>query len=117
MSSEFLEERLILAKRLVWCRRKSATGQIFSPAVVYGFRKSDGKSVELKSPGKIIVMAAQEELFLEEGINISHVKGDMVIDSYWDVMPLGWFAVCPQTKSPLIECYVYGPELVLSKSV
>lgn len=117
MSSEFFEERLILAKRLVWCRRKSATGQIFSPPVVYGFRKSDGKSVELKSPGTVIVMGVKEEEFLEEGINVSHVKSDMIIDSYWDVMPLGWMAVCPQTQSPLIECYIYGPELVLSKSV
>lgn len=113
--NEFLEERVFLAKRMAWVNRHKAVGQVLFPEVLYGFRATDGSSVEIRTPGQVIVMGVDEQEFMEDNVSLSFAGGQAIFDSYWDVMALGWTPVCPKTGALLVNCYILGPEIKLAK--
>jgi len=124
--ADFRWERVDLACRMAWLARRRAAGCLLDPTKpetlkVLGFQYNDGlltgyahdDSVEVvvQGPLRVLSVGADPDVWIRDS---TLVDVDLV-DTYWDVEPVGWTPRCPSTGEPLSSCWIFGPTVCLPK--
>jgi hypothetical protein len=117
------EERIIEAARLdfavalAWLDRKRAIGTVIQPATLNGYAHSD--SVEIDCEGPVMVLGATREAWIrnETRADFDGLGLRPIVDTYWDVVPIGWTPRCPETGQALTSCWAWGPSYFAGKGI
>lgn len=118
--ADFRTERVDLACRMAWLARQRAAGTVLAPTdliglfndqMLTGYAHDDSIEVVVQGPLRVLPCGDDPDTWIRDN---TLLDADLV-DTYWDVEPVGWTPRCPTTGEALSSCWIFGPTVYLPK--
>jgi hypothetical protein len=92
-----------------------------SDGLLTGYAHDDGIEVPMEGPVRVLPVSERTREgwvasnTLYERLPRHDSQHEALIDTYWDVEPVGWTPRCPRTGTALTSCWVFGPTVYIAR--
>jgi len=113
-----LMARLELAEAMAWLDRVRSSGRTFHPGdtkgwfnngLLCGYAHDDSVEVVMEGPVRVERVNVDRDAWIRSNTARDGSRYGALVDTYYDVEPIGWTPRCPKTGEPLTSCWVFGP--------